>query len=213
MAPLPSPTRAFDGQGREGSPRKDGDWREVVVKNTFIHVEDSPRSPAARPYARRCKTAPEALLAACVGAELPSHGPSTSEELASTRASSSRTIAFDPDDTEHAAEVGSSSASVCTMSSSLSLGSAFSDFKKKFGGIKNLSGKRPGKKARMQYQHFAESVEEMVRADSSLSLETIELPAFVRDNDMLRAKLAKRMETIRLAVGGTMAPSFVAVGN
>jgi hypothetical protein len=191
---------------------EDNDRRRMVVKNTFVQVEESPRSPATRRHARKCKTAPEALLAACAGAKFSSRGLSADEErdgeLASTSPSSSSTIAVDPDEVERGVAACASSASVCTSSSSLSLSGAFSDLKKKkkkSGGIMDLRGKRPGKKARMRYQIFAESVAEAVRADPSLSLEFIELPAFVCDNDMLKAKLRKRMEATRLAVGGAKA--------
>jgi len=69
--------------------------------------------------------------------------------------------------------------------------------KKNTGGLKDCSGNRPGKKARMHYQALATMLEEKVRTDPTHSLESEILPAFIRENEALKAKLLKRLEAVR----------------
>lgn len=67
-------------------------------------------------------------------------------------------------------------------------------------GLLDSNGRRPGKKARELYQALVISLQDMVKRDPSLSLESLPLPKCVLDNDKLRARLVSRVEAVRPAV-------------
>jgi hypothetical protein len=70
--------------------------------------------------------------------------------------------------------------------------------KDKSNGLKNASGRRPGKKARERYQALVVALQDMVRQDPLFSLESFPLPPNVLHNDQLKARLVARVEAARL---------------
>jgi hypothetical protein len=61
-------------------------------------------------------------------------------------------------------------------------------------------GERPNKKKRDHYQAIVASLEDMVRQDPSLSLESFPFPQYVVKNDQLSARLVARVGATRSAV-------------
>jgi hypothetical protein len=72
--------------------------------------------------------------------------------------------------------------------------------KKKAGGLRDSHGSRPGKKARERYQALVASLQDMVRQDPSLHPESLPLPQYVLDNEVLKFKLVARVEAARPVV-------------
>jgi len=77
---------------------------------------------------------------------------------------------------------------------------ASKDKTKKHGGLRDSNGARPGKGSRARYQALVASLQDMVRQNPSLSLESFPLPQYVIDNEILRAKLVARVEAARPAI-------------
>jgi hypothetical protein len=61
-------------------------------------------------------------------------------------------------------------------------------------------GMRPDKQQREDYRALVASLEDMMRQDPSLSLESFPFPQYVLNNDKLRARLVARVEALRPAV-------------
>jgi hypothetical protein len=68
----------------------------------------------------------------------------------------------------------------------------------KSNGLKNASGRRPGKKARERYQALVVALQDMVRQDPWFSLESFPLPPSILQNEELMARLVARVEAARL---------------
>jgi hypothetical protein len=67
-------------------------------------------------------------------------------------------------------------------------------------GLKDSKGRRPGKKARGLYQALVEQLQDIVRQDPSLSLESLPIPQCVLDHERLMSRLVARVEAARPAV-------------
>jgi hypothetical protein len=176
----------------------DGTETRVTIKNTFLHLEPVEPEFHLR-TARRNKTAPEILLAAAFKrdthhskSEGCAEGLENGEEDAPTRAPSLGASSAASCETDDAA-------SVCTVGEDMSR-PLEKNKKDKHGGLRDSSGRRPGKRARERYQNFVASLQDMVRQDPSLSLESLPLPQWVLGNEMLSAKLVARVEEARSAV-------------
>jgi hypothetical protein len=142
----------------------------VTIKNTFIHLEPVEPVLFLRTH-RRFKTTPDCS------------DRLEDEESASTRAPScERTDAV----------------SVYTAGEETSR--PLEKKKKKAGGLRDSHGSRPGKKARERYQALVASLQDMVRQDPSLHPESLPLPQYVLDNEMLKFKLFARVEAARPVV-------------
>jgi hypothetical protein len=61
-------------------------------------------------------------------------------------------------------------------------------------------GTRPDRQQREDHRTLVASLEDMVRQDPSLSLESFPFPQYVLDNNKLRARLVARVEAARPAV-------------
>lgn len=151
-------------------------------------------SPGA---ARRGQTASRVLLAAAIARDTPpvrgedcADGPGV-EESAPTRAPSSAPSSADGCEMGGAGSVGTIDQEICGPPEKK---------KSKSGGLRDASGRRPGKKARELYQALVTSLQDMVKQDPLLSLESLPLPKCVQDNDKLRARLVARVEAARPAV-------------
>jgi hypothetical protein len=72
--------------------------------------------------------------------------------------------------------------------------------KKKAEGPGDSNGSRPGKKARGRYRALVASLQDMLRQDPSLHPESLPLPQYVLDNEMLKSKLVARVEAARPVV-------------
>jgi hypothetical protein len=172
----------------------------VTIRNTFLHLEPVVSELSLRTgTARRHKTAPEILLTAVFARDSPRSGiEGFAEELedreksSSTSAPSSRVSAADS----------------CEMEDDVSGYPIGEERKRALGkkgvdksnGLKNVNGRRPGKKARDRYQALVVALQDMVRQDPSFSLESFPLPPNILHNDELKARLVARVEAARLAV-------------
>jgi len=178
----------------------------LTVRNTFLDVGPVP-PPCARPARRRktwpvdagARPAPEGLRAAAFACDSPRSG---AEGCADGR-----------EDDELGAPMRAAGSLVSTQSSCetvdvISDCPAGEEGKKapekkgvdKSRGLKTAKGNRPGKKARDFYRNLAVHLEGMVRQDPLLSLEDIQLPQRIQDNEELKAKLFARVEAARPAV-------------
>jgi hypothetical protein len=193
---------------RSGIPECQGDsadWvvpdeieMRVTVRNTFLHLEPAVSELSLRTgTARRHKTAPEILLTAVFARDSPrsgaecSSGPEGGEKGASTRAPSSRVSAADScemDDVVSDCPIGEESKQALGKKKGAD----------KSNGLKNASGRRPGKKARERYQALVVALQDMVRQDPWFSLESFPLPPSIVQNEELMARLVARVEAARL---------------
>jgi hypothetical protein len=171
----------------------------VTIKNTFLHLGPVEPELYLR-TARRNKTAPEILLAAAFARDTQhlesegcAEGLEDEEESASTRVPS------------RLPSHGSFGEASCEKDDAVSVYAASEDMsrplekrrKKKAGGLRDSSGRRPCKRVRERYQTLVVSLQDLVRQDPSLSWQTVQLPHWALDNEMLMTKLVARVEEAR----------------
>jgi hypothetical protein len=176
----------------------------VTIKNTFLHLEPVQPEFCLR-TARRNRTASEVLLAAAFARDAPfsggedcAEGPEEEGSPPVTRAptSSSALSSADScrmDDLAHASTVGEAT------SGPLEKKKGKKQKRNIARGLRDASGLRPGKRARERYQALIASLQDRVRQNPSLSLDSLPLPRYVHDNEMLMAKLVARVEAARPA--------------
>jgi hypothetical protein len=170
----------------------------VTIRNTFLHLEPVVSElPLRTGTDRRHKTAPEVLLTAVFartsprsGSEGLAEGQEDGEKSASTRAPSSRVSAADSCEMDDVSD--------CPVGEERKQALGKKKGADKSNGLKNASGRRPGKKARERYQALVVALQDMVRQDPWFSLESFPLPPSILQNEELMARLVARVEAARL---------------
>jgi hypothetical protein len=170
--------------------------REVAIKSTLLQVEPVYLEFSLR-TARRNNSASEALLAAAFPHDVPlvggrwCAGGREGEECAPPRGlsfASSSADSCEMDDVARVSTVG------------VEISQPLEKKKNCSNGLKDSKGRRPGKKARALYQALVDRLQDMVRQDPSLSLESLPIPQCVLDHEMLMVRLVARVESARPAV-------------